>query len=277
MSERARRRIWLCADDYGIAPSVNVAIRDLIGRGRINATSVMVAAPSFGRVEATALLEQARSRAAIGLHVTLTAPFRPLSFGFSPVRDSGFPPLAAMARRALLRLLQPESLAGEIASQLAAFQAAFDRAPDYVDGHHHIHVFPQIGEAVLRAVKDAAPNAWVRQCGRTASRRRFADAKALVLDGLSRRFRRLADASGVRTNPAFAGAYAFNAHADFARLFPSFLDGMPDGGVIMCHPGVVDAELERLDTLTDQREREYAFFRDDAFPGLLAAHGVTLN
>jgi predicted glycoside hydrolase/deacetylase ChbG (UPF0249 family) len=34
------RHIWLCADDYGIAPGVNTAIRDLIARGRLNATSV---------------------------------------------------------------------------------------------------------------------------------------------------------------------------------------------------------------------------------------------
>ena len=49
------RRIWLCADDYGISPAVNAAIRDLIGAGRINATSVMVVAPSFHRSEAVAL------------------------------------------------------------------------------------------------------------------------------------------------------------------------------------------------------------------------------
>ena len=36
-------------------PAVNAAIRDLIVRGRINATSVMVVAPSFHRLEATAL------------------------------------------------------------------------------------------------------------------------------------------------------------------------------------------------------------------------------
>ena len=48
-------RIWLCADDYGISPAVNAAIRDLVVRGRINATSVMVAAPSFHRSEAVSL------------------------------------------------------------------------------------------------------------------------------------------------------------------------------------------------------------------------------
>ena len=34
------RRIWLCADDYGIAEGVNRAIRDLIASRRLNATSV---------------------------------------------------------------------------------------------------------------------------------------------------------------------------------------------------------------------------------------------
>ena len=45
----------LCADDYGISPGVNEAIRDLIARGRINATSVMVVAPVSHPTEATAL------------------------------------------------------------------------------------------------------------------------------------------------------------------------------------------------------------------------------
>jgi len=42
------RHIWLCADDYGISDSVNTAIRDLVVRGRLNATSAMVVAPSTG-------------------------------------------------------------------------------------------------------------------------------------------------------------------------------------------------------------------------------------
>jgi hypothetical protein len=44
----------------------------------------------------------------------------------------------------------------------------------------------------------------------------------------------------------------------------------------MCHPGFVDAELERLDPLTTQREREYAYLAGDDLPGVLRAHGVAL-
>ena len=73
----------------------------------------------------------------------------------------------------------------------------------------------------------------------------------------------------MRTNPAFAGTYEFNESADFAALFPRFLERLPDGGVVMCHPGFVDAELQRLDPLTTLREQEYAFFAGEAFPKLL--------
>ena len=40
-------RIWLVADDYGLSRGVNGAIRGLLARGRISATSVMVVAPAF--------------------------------------------------------------------------------------------------------------------------------------------------------------------------------------------------------------------------------------
>jgi predicted glycoside hydrolase/deacetylase ChbG (UPF0249 family) len=272
------RRIWLCADDYGMSPAVNAAIRDLIGHGRINATSVMVVAPSFQRTETTALIEaNAEGRAAIGLHLTLTAPYRPLTQSFRPLKDGVFPPLATMARRAMLHSLRPKRLGREIASQFAAFTAAFGRAPDFIDGHQHIHLFPQIRRMLLRIAKEAAPGAWVRQCGRTtALSRRLIPGKAMFLDALSKKFRRVAQRYRVRTNAAFAGAYTFRASADYARLFPRFLDGMPDGGVIMCHPGMIDAELRRLDPLTDLREREYYFFSDEEFPKLLAARGFEL-
>ena len=52
MNATPARRIILCADDYGMSPGVNRAIRDLIERRRINATSVMMVGPAIGRDEA---------------------------------------------------------------------------------------------------------------------------------------------------------------------------------------------------------------------------------
>ena len=272
----ARRRIWLVADDYGISPAVSAAIRDLLARGRLSATSVMVAAPSFDRAQALPLaaLDIATTRVAIGLHVTLTAPFRPLTPDFAPTRGGAFLPLAALMARAFLGRLDRARIAAEVAAQLKTFAAAFGRPPDFVDGHQHVQLLPIVGEALLAATKQAAPCAWVRQCGRVT--RTLSDPKGLLLDRLSRRFRARADALGIRANPAFAGTYNFAGKPTMAALFPRFLDGLPDGSVVMCHPGEVDDELRRLDPVTDQRAREYAYFAGDDFAALLRAQGVAL-
>jgi predicted glycoside hydrolase/deacetylase ChbG (UPF0249 family) len=273
-----RRHIWLCADDYGAAPGVSAAIRELISRRRINATSVMVAAPHFDSEDAAALakLNAGEKRAALGLHVTLTGPLRPLSANFSPLHHGRFLPLNAMLRRATARRLQLEPLAKEIAAQLRKFIDVFGRPPDFLDGHQHIQLFPQVRDAFLKVVAERAPTAWVRQCGRARRGRRLRDHKALVLDVLSLGFQRKARKLGIAVNPAFAGSYAFKSRANYARLFPRFLSGLPDGGLIMCHPGVVDTELQGLDSLTTLREQEFAYFGSDAFLQVLAEHNVAL-
>lgn len=272
------RRIWLCADDYGLAPGVNKAIRDLIARRRLNATSVMIPVPAMGEAEAHALREAAHgTSAAIGLHVTLTAPLRPLTTDFSPLKDGTFLPVADLLRHAIARRLNPDKLGAEVSAQLAAFTKAFGRTPDFIDGHQHVQLFPQIRDTVLAAVAREAPQAWVRQGGSAKPLpRRLFDRKGMVLEILSVRFRSKARRLGVRTNPAFAGTYDFTPDANFARLFPTFLDGLPDGGLVMCHPGFVDDTLRKYDTLTDLRAEEFAYFAGDEFPRDLAASNVAL-
>jgi predicted glycoside hydrolase/deacetylase ChbG (UPF0249 family) len=270
------RSIWLCADDYGLSHGVSRAIRELLEAGRINATSVMVLPVAFDASEAGALatLRRDGSRPAIGLHVTLTAPFKPLSASYPHIAAGSFLPLGELMRRALARRLDAAPIAAEVAAQLAAFNKTFGQPPDFVDGHQHVQLFPVIRDAFLRTVVERAPNAWVRQCGRAGLS--LSGRKGLVLDILSVAFRRKARRLGLRFNPAFAGSYDFGPEADFSKLFPRFLDGLPDGGLVMCHPGFVDAELERLDPLTTLREREYAYLRSDEFVQALAARGVTL-
>jgi predicted glycoside hydrolase/deacetylase ChbG (UPF0249 family) len=280
MNDAAPRRIWLCADDYGISPGVNRAICELIERGRLNATSVMTVGPSIGREEARALQGAAAGsrRCAIGLHVTLTAPFRPLTMHFRPMDGGMFLPFTKLLRAGLLRRLDPEIIRAELMVQLTAFSDLFGRAPDFVDGHQHAQLFPQVRDAFLAAVKEAAPKAWVRQGGRNLPlAQRIGTPKALVLDILSAQFRRRATRAGIAFNPAFAGAYDFTRAPDFGALMRQFLNGLPEDGLIMCHPGFVDDILVSLDPLTAQREREHAFLAGEDFPLLLAANKVTLG
>ncbi len=274
------RRISLCADDYGIAEGVNRAIRHLIGNGRLNATSVMVVGAAIGRDEVKALQDTAgRSpRCAIGLHATLSAPFRPLTMHFRPTDGGMFPAFPKLLRSGLLHRLDPEMIHGELMVQLAAFRELFGRPPDFVDGHQHAQLFPQVRDAFLLAVKQAAPGAWVRQGGRSQPlAQRLGAPKALVLDILSTQFRKRAAKANIPFNPAFAGAYDFSKAPDFGVLMRQFLDGLPDGGLVMCHPGFIDEALVSLDPLTTQRENEHAFLAGPQFPPLLAANNVTLS
>jgi predicted glycoside hydrolase/deacetylase ChbG (UPF0249 family) len=274
------RRIWLCADDYGLSPGVNRAIRDLIGRGRLNATSVMVVGPAIGRDEVAALQEVvAKSpRCAIGLHATLTAPFRPLTMHFKPVDGGLFLPFPKLLRSGFLRRLDAEIIRAELMVQLASFNELFGRAPDFVDGHQHAQLFPQVRDGFLAAVKEAAPHAWVRQGGRNQPlAKRLTDAKALLLDTLSAQFRKRAARVGLAFNPAFAGAYDFSRSPDFGSLMHRFLDSLPEGGLVMCHPGFVDDLLVSLDPLTTQREHEHAYLAGEDFPRLLEMNKVTLG
>ncbi|KQW21152.1 hypothetical protein ASC80_13590 [Afipia sp. Root123D2] len=279
MNDAPLRRIVLCADDYGISPGVNRAIRDLIERRRINATSVMMLGPALDRTEIGALQQAVKANpdCAIGLHTTLTAPFTPLTLHFRPLDGGMFLPLGAMLLAALLRRLDREMIHSEIAAQIAAFTERFGRPPDYADGHQHVQIFPQVRDAFLDAIKTAAPDAWVRQCGRDAPLgKRLNNPKALLLDTLSATFRKLSAGSGVASNPAFAGAYDFTRQNDFAALMAQFIRDLPERGLVMCHPGFVDDTLIALDPLTHQREREHAYLASDDFPHLLAAHRITL-
>jgi hypothetical protein len=273
------RRVWLCADDYGLSPGVNRAIRELIERGRLNATSVMMVGPAVGRDEVSALQAAAAKspRCAIGLHATLTAPFRPLTMHFQPIDGGRFLAFPKLLRAGLLRRLDPEIVRAELLVQLEAFNELFGRPPDFIDGHQHAQLFPQVRDAFLAAVKQSAPGAWVRQCGRELPlAQRLGAPKALLLDLLSAQFRKRAARAGIAFNPGFAGAYDFSQAPDFGALMGRFLDRLPEGGLVMCHPGFVDDILVSLDPLTDQREREYAFLAGEQFPPLLALNKVTL-
>ena len=126
------RRIWLCADDYGLSPGVNRAIRDLIERGRLNATSVMMVGPAIGRDEVSAL----QASAAASSPALRDRPARHVDRAVSPADDA----LSADRRRhvlaafrnccarACLRRLDPEIIHAELMVQLAAFDEMFGRA-----------------------------------------------------------------------------------------------------------------------------------------------------
>jgi hypothetical protein len=265
------KRLILCADDYALAPGVSQAIRELAAAGRLNATSVMTPGPDLG-AEAKQLLAVASPGFQIGLHVTLTGGLMPLTVPRLPRFWPGIPPLMAAA---FLRRIDRNAVAAEIEAQFAAFSEAFGRPPRFVDGHQHAHLLPGIRDLVLDAIKHHAPSAWVRQCRGPHGAGR--GVKGQVIAALSGGLKRAAAARSIAINPAFSGAYDFGQAERFAAIFPGFLRDLPEGSLVMVHPGHVDEALRRVDPIHAPREQEFAYLAGDVFPTDLAAAGFALD
>ncbi|MFG1423239.1 ChbG/HpnK family deacetylase [Roseixanthobacter liquoris] len=272
------KSIWICADDYALAPGVSEAIRALLVTGRLNATSVMTVFPGLAaeaaRLDAALQAKSTRVSASIGLHVTFTGGFTPLAA--DPLGGAAFAPLRTLVLRALTGRLDARAVRAEVEAQFQAFHAAFGRPPAHVDGHQHVHLLPGIRGVVLEATARHAPGARVRDCTPAPRARLGFDAKARLLGLFATGLATQARARGLPTNDGFAGAYDFGPQHDFAALLGHFIAGLPDGGLAMVHPGHPDAVLASRDPVTDQRAREYAVLAGDDFPALLARAGAQL-
>lgn len=268
------RRVVLCADDYGLSDAESDGILDLARLGRISATSVMTSMPGASP-RAKALSAE---RIAIGLHVTLTEgrPLGPMP-RLAPVGN--LPLLGQVLRLSLTSRLPVDEIGAEIARQLNRFVALFGRAPDFVDGHQHVHVFPGIRDAVFAAIRQAelSSRPWLRDpSDRLASilRRRHEAPKAMLVHALAAGFRRRAFGAGLETNDGFSGFSAFAVESDTERDMDGFLSRLGPAPVVMCHPARPDATGR--DPIGPARAREHAYLASAAFGDLLERRRIEL-
>ncbi len=252
------RGFVLCADDFGLSEGVNATILALIAQGRLSATSCMTTLPGWRR--GAPALRESRGRAAVGLHVNLT-------------EGPGARPLGEVMRRSLFGGLAAADITREVEIQLDRFEAGFGAAPDFVDGHQHVHAFPGVrGPLIAVLARRYGPNPpWIR-VPRPPLVGHDAPAKALVLRAMGRGFGRALDRAGLPRSRHFAGLYSLSASADFGRLMAGWLRGLPTGALVMCHPGRAGDDVD-LDTV---RAAEAAYLAGPQFAADLAAEGVRL-
>ncbi|WP_425231068.1 ChbG/HpnK family deacetylase [Sphingomonas sp.] len=209
-------------------------IADLLGAGKLNATSCMTTMP--GWPADAALLRRIDRPAQIGLHLTLTGE-RPLTATPMLAPDGVLPRIDPLTWAAMRGRLPLAEIAAEVAAQFDAFAAAMGRAPDFVDGHQHAHALPGVRDIVLAETAQRAPDAWLRDCTDTVAgmlARPFRG-KAIGSAFHSRGFARAVAAHGLRCNDGFSGHYDFAG--DYGALFPRFLRRPGAVHLVMCHPG----------------------------------------
>ncbi len=267
----APRTLAVCADDFGIAPGISSAIATLAGAGRLTATTCLVNGPHWP--EAARALRALPRSVELGLHLNLTEG-APRSRQLA-ARWPAFPDVRRMIVLAQLGRLPRGELRDELDAQLAAFVAGVGRAPDFIDGHQHVHHLPVVRDLVLDLAEHIRPRPAVRSTARLLGR--GSTVKRWVIErtggrALGAELRR----RGLPHNHALLGAYGFD-RPDYGALVREWLAHVPaDGALLFCHPGRA-LPSDPPDAIAAAREREFAYLGSAAFGDDLAAAGVALG
>ena len=265
-----RKTLAICADDFGQSPAIDTGILQLLGLQRLSAVSCLSGGASWP-ADAPTLLAAA-GRAQLGLHFNLTEG-RPLSAALAQPWPQ-YPSLPQLIARAHLRRLPLPAVRAELAAQIAAFVAAAGRAPDYIDGHQHIHALPGVRDLVLDAAATLRPLPALRSTAHLAGPG-FALKRWLIGATGGRALGRALAARGLRHNRMLLGAYDF-VQSDYGALMRDWLALAPaEGGLLFCHPGT--AADDPADAIGPARVRELDYLAGSAFAADLAAAGVVVG
>lgn len=259
-----KKRIVLCADDYGQAPHISQGICDLVQKKRLSATSCMVNSP-YWQAHAAWLMPY-QSQIDIGLHFNLTEG-APLSRAFKQRYGDTFLSLSTMLRRAFFRQLDQAALSAECHAQVDRFYEVMGFLPRFIDGHQHVHQFPIIRTALLevyskRLQSQAVYVRLVRGAPLSTSLK-----KMIIYNMGGKAFAQQLKLRHIPHNQTFSGIYSFkdlaNDSTHYRALFQDFLAEIGDGGMIMCHPGLLSDHP--LDAIASARYAEYCYFSGDDF------------
>lgn len=260
------RQIGICADDFGMGAGIDAGILELARAGRLSAVSCLTQGPTLNQ-SAAAL---AQLPVDIGVHLNFTESFSGNQFSL---------PLARLIAACYARQLPRHLLVATIRRQLDAFESNFGRAPDFIDGHQHVHQLPTIREPLLEGLRQRYPGRriWVRStCAAPdvgAKWRQRCKARLIALLG-ARAMRRLTTAAGLSMNRCLLGIYDFSASAEqYRQLLLSWFAAAGDRDLLMCHPA---SALLAGDPIGRQRLREFSVLGDDRFPAWLERQGLSI-
>lgn len=255
----AARRVVLCADDYGMSVGISKAMIELAEAGKLSALSAMTNLPAWAHTSHD--LPAVRKKVSVGLHLNLTTG-SPLS-GLKKCLPSGdFQSLQYTLLSVTSRRWQKNLLREEIMRQLDRFEEAVGAAPDHVDGHQHVHVFPLVRSTLLRCLAERYSSQQILFRIPAPSWRDVISVpnvriKALIIKAISSGADRAARDLGMTVNDSFSGFSSFNTDESFEGELQHAMHSGEPFHLVMCHPGYVDDEIALYDPIVNRRQQEY--------------------
>ena len=251
-------KISICADDIGQDPAITQGCLRLFELKRISQISVLSESPYVAQDAQSIILARSQGLQ-VGLHFNLTLPF-----GHPPLNM----PLNQLILMSHLRLLPVEKILQSFESQLKTFEDIFQFKPDFIDGHQHIHQFPQIREVLITQVlhhfADELP--WIRSTALPSNTNQLPNAfKCHLLNVLGgSTFLNLLNQNHISCNNGFLGVYGFNAPDinSYRALLLQWLSLAQEGILLMCHPA--NRQVDN-DGIGKQRPIEFNYLASNQF------------
>lgn len=266
------RRLCIAVDDFGLDSDICAAAISLSLQGRAQAISCMVGAPAWPKW-APQLQECDPNKTELGLHFDLTQ--HPLT-----MRPYGLGPLILSC---WLRTISRAAIRAEIRAQLDAFEKLLGTPPAYVDGHQHVHQFPEVRDELFAELhlrySDRLP--WLRNTsiysrahgGALAFWGEYVKPRVIEALGASG-FSRQARAKGFLQNTHLLGVHGFSGDDDhYLACADRWLQACEDGDLLMCHPSL-GARSRDSDKF---RLNEYKVISGSKFGELLIKYGIQLE
>lgn len=261
-----KKQLIINADDFGIHPAVNEAVRKAATEGILTSTSLMAGGDAFDEA-----VEMARSMPSLGIGVHLT-----LVGGIKPVLPPSEVPSLTWDNgvfchdygKLIVRDLEGKISLSEVYAEWdAQIQKIMNTGlpVTHMDGHQHMHMWPHFypiardlakkyhiscmrvpDEDVLFGMKDGHIIRWAAKNG---------------LSLLSRMHRPDLKKNHIRTNDHFFGML-YGGHLSPERFAEFILQTKPGITEIMCHPSADTRAME--DTF------HWGYYGEDELAGLLA-------
>lgn len=256
--------LTLCADDFGLNSAVNAGIIHLVKAGHLNAVSCMSGGAAFesGIPALLKACEEASIEVEIGLHLTLTE-YTPLTTMKKLAPRGKLPALALLLIKSHLGWLDRGEVRDEIAQQWERFEAIAGRTPDFMDGHQHSHLLPEIRDEVIELAKAKfQKKCWVRGCYAPLSPLRKsgrASWRLRIINHLANEMIPLLKEAKIKTNPFFYGVNSFKKDEKFEDHMDNWVNlakANKEWAVIMCHPGLKSEDDTILDPISARRVDE---------------------
>lgn len=239
------------ADDFNLTRGVDRAILECHDKGIVSSTTFMA---NLETEEHTVRELKKRKRLGVGIHLNVTFRFPVLKSAKvkSLLKEDG---AFRKVGEQLARPPKAAELAAEYSAQIERFIKTFGRKPTHLDTHHQVHNHPFFLD-VLAAVAHKFQLPIRSSC--------------LMLQSQYARYRRRS------ITQFFFGNLTPEGH--WTRLpLETVLENLPEGrSEIMCHPGVIDADLKAVSSFTKGRDTEHALFSRPALRKLLELRLIKL-